>query len=139
MSKILKVRIVCVVINGDEILLLRQASKLAFWELPAGTMKFEEHPEQTAKRELEEETNLKAVFKGLFAVNSCTWKSGNDDVHEVVIAYLFETSDKNVDITKNIEREHLEYKWVKIKQLSKTTDLALTVACILDDIKKRFI
>ena len=139
MSKILKIRIACVVINGDEILLLHRSSELALWEFPAGTMKFGEQPEQTAKRELLEETGMKAAFKGLFASNSCTWKSGNDDVHEVVVAYLFEAHDKKVDITKNVEPEHSEYKWIKINQLGKATDLALTVTCTLDDIKKNLI
>jgi len=137
MTKIQKIRITAIVKNKDKILLLRQASKIGVWEFPAGSMKFGETPEQTAKRELEEETRLKATSKGLFAINSCVWKSYEDEVHEIVIAYLFETNEKHVDIFKNKDHEHLEYKWVSISELNEMFDLAFTVKCILNMINKQ--
>lgn len=134
MAKLQKIRVTAMVVNKDQVLLLRRASKIGVWEFPAGSIGFGELPEKTAERELEEETGLKEPSSGLLTVNSCMWKSNLDDVHEIVIVYLFKTENKDVNITKNQDHEHSEYKWVKIGKLKNMPNLAFTVKCILKDI-----
>jgi 8-oxo-dGTP pyrophosphatase MutT (NUDIX family) len=124
-------------------LLMHNSNKgLDYWEFPAGTMEFGETPEQTAKREVLEESGLDARSIGLFDVSSCFYSHKDTDVHELVIAYLFETDEAVVDITKNIEAEHDEWKWVSLEELNAVQNLAATVKCLLGTINsgsnKRF-
>lgn len=51
----------CLVLNGDRFLLVKRSdsvSKPGYWKAPGGYMKFGETPEQTAAREVQEETGL---------------------------------------------------------------------------------
>jgi 8-oxo-dGTP pyrophosphatase MutT (NUDIX family) len=121
-------------------LLMHNASKeLDYWEFPAGTMEFGEMPEKTARREVLEESGIEAQSLGLFDVSSCFYSHKGIDVHEVVIAYLFETEETVVDITRNIEKEHDEWKWVTLEELNAVPNLAATVRCIQDTMNVRLL
>ena len=75
------------VINDGKVLLVRRAHqpKKGWWGLPAGFMEWDEHPAETAVREVEEETGLKIKLETLFEVYS-----GNDDprTNAILIVYL---------------------------------------------------
>ena len=77
------------VIKDDRILLVKRAHppRIGWWCIPAGFMEWQEHPTETAVRELEEETGLKVRLKSFFEVYS-----GTDDprANAVLILYLAE-------------------------------------------------
>ena len=72
--------------RGPEVLLVRRryAPREGAWCLPAGFMEYGETPERCARRELHEETGLRARLTGLFGVYA-----GFDDprVRSVLILY----------------------------------------------------
>jgi len=72
--------------RGNEVLLVRRryAPREGAWCLPAGFMEYGETPERCARRELFEETGLRARLTGLFGVYA-----GLDDprVRTVLIVY----------------------------------------------------
>ncbi len=78
-----------VVIKNDKILLVKRAvmPKVGWWCIPAGFMEWNEHPRETAIREVKEETGIDIELKGIFEVYS-----GNDDprMNAVLILYLAE-------------------------------------------------
>ncbi len=75
------------IVDDRKILLVKRSAppKIGSWCLPAGFMEFDEHPSQTAVRELKEETGLDIQIDRLFDVYS-----GNDDprTNAVLILYL---------------------------------------------------
>lgn len=76
-----------IVIKDGKILLVKRAvaPKTGWWCIPAGFMEWDEHPSQTAVRELREETGLDVKLESLFEIYS-----GNDDprMNAVLILYL---------------------------------------------------
>jgi len=76
-----------IVVKDDQLLLVKRAHppKVGWWCIPAGFMEWREHPEQTAMRELKEETGLEVELTGLFEIYS-----GTDDprANAVLILYL---------------------------------------------------
>ena len=80
-----------ILVEAGRVLLVRRAwePRAGSWCLPAGFMESGETPEQTAVRELEEETGLTARLTGLFGVYA-----GFDDprVRAVLILYTAERS-----------------------------------------------
>ena len=75
--------------RGPEVLLVRRryAPRAGAWCLPAGFMEYGETPERCARRELFEETGVRARLTGLFGVYA-----GHDDprVRSVLILYTAE-------------------------------------------------
>ncbi len=75
------------VIKDDRILLVQRAvaPKIGWWCLPAGFMEWNEHPSETAIRELREETGLNVKLHSLFEIYS-----GEDDprLNAVLVLYL---------------------------------------------------
>jgi 8-oxo-dGTP diphosphatase len=78
-----------VIVKDDRILLVKRAHppKPGWWCFPAGFMEWNEHPTETAIREVEEETGLKIVITSFFEVYS-----GHDDprTNAILILYLAE-------------------------------------------------
>lgn len=76
-----------VIVDNGKILLVKRGMmpKIGWWCLPAGFMEWNEHPSQTAIREVKEETGLEIELDGIFEVYS-----GNDDprMNAVLILYL---------------------------------------------------
>jgi ADP-ribose pyrophosphatase YjhB (NUDIX family) len=76
-----------IIVQDDQVLLVKRAHepRIGWWCLPAGFMEWDEHPTQTAVRELKEETGLEVELTSLFEIYS-----GHDDprVNAVLILYL---------------------------------------------------
>jgi 8-oxo-dGTP diphosphatase len=74
------------VIENNKILLVKRAHhpKRGWWGLPAGFIEWEEHPEQTAIREVAEETGYQIKLDSFFGVYS-----GNDDPRTNALLILY--------------------------------------------------
>ncbi|RKX24609.1 MAG: hypothetical protein DRP45_07835 [Candidatus Zixiibacteriota bacterium] len=76
-----------IIVENDQVLLVKRAypPRINWWCIPAGFMEWDEHPSETAVRELEEETGLKVKLTSLFDVYS-----GNDDprLNAILVLYL---------------------------------------------------
>ena len=76
-----------IMVDDDRILLVKRAHmpRIGWWCIPAGFMEWDEHPRQTAVREVGEETGLQIRLTSLFDVYS-----GNDDprTNALLILYL---------------------------------------------------
>ncbi|MBN2226345.1 MAG: NUDIX hydrolase [candidate division Zixibacteria bacterium] len=77
------------VVRDNNILLVKRSvqPKMDWWCLPAGFMEWNEHPAQTAIRELREETGLDIHLDGLFEVYS-----GEDDPRTNAVLILYRAS-----------------------------------------------
>lgn len=77
--------------HEDKLLLCRISNVLPRWQgqwtLPGGGLNFGEHPENTAVREIMEETGLTVVIRAIAAVNSIHDASGKQDFHGIRIIY----------------------------------------------------
>ena len=78
-----------IVVQDGQILLVKRAHppRIGWWCIPAGFMEWEEHPRETAVRELAEETGLTIRLSSIFDVYH-----GNDDprTNAILILYLGE-------------------------------------------------
>lgn len=78
-----------VIVENDSILLVKRGHppRIGYWCIPAGFMEWNEHPSETAVRELKEETGLDVKLSEIFEVYS-----GSDDPRSnaVLILYLGE-------------------------------------------------
>jgi len=75
-----------IIVENDRILLVKRAHppRIGWWCLPAGYMEWNEHPEMTAVREVEEETGLQVKLDGFFEVYS-----GADDPRSNAVLLLY--------------------------------------------------
>jgi len=74
------------IVEDGRILLVKRAHppRVNWWCIPAGFMEWDEHPSQTAVREVEEETGLKIELTGFFEVYS-----GQDDPRNNAVLMLY--------------------------------------------------
>lgn len=75
-----------IIIEEEKILLVQRAHppKIGDWCIPAGFMEWNEHPTETAVRELKEETGLDIKLTGFFEVYS-----GRDDPRNNAVLLLY--------------------------------------------------
>ena len=83
--------------------------KNGLWEFPGGGVDWGEKPEQSASRELREETGLSAIEPKFICVSSATYKTpdGNDK-HSVYLVYKCAVSSSSVILCE----EHDEFRWM---------------------------
>ena len=75
-----------IIVKDDQVLLVKRAHppRIGWWCFPAGFMEWNEHPEQTALREVHEETGLEIRLTSFFEVYS-----GDDDPRTNAILLLY--------------------------------------------------
>lgn len=112
-----------VVIDGEGEILLQQRTDNGLWGLPGGALEPGESLEETAKRELMEETGLHALHLELFNVFSgealhYTYPNG-DEVYIVSAVYLCRDFTgklvKDDEETKDLRffrRDEIDFEWV---------------------------
>lgn len=92
-----------VVVIKDNKILLNLRSDTNTWEIPGGSLEIGETLEQTAKRELKEETNLDCddfTLLNVFSGNEFYFKYPNqDELYSVIALYLANDFYGNLKIT----------------------------------------
>jgi 8-oxo-dGTP pyrophosphatase MutT (NUDIX family) len=84
--------------------------KGTYWDLPKGHIEKGEKIEETAKREVKEETGLKdiEITPGFKETIKYFFKWESKNILKFVTFYLIETKTKEVEISG----EHLSFKWL---------------------------
>ena len=82
-----------------------------YWDLPKGHIEKGEKPEETAKREVTEETGLKDVeiIPGFKETIKYFFKWEGKDILKFVTFFIIETKSKNVQISG----EHIGFGWLE--------------------------
>jgi len=98
--------------RGRHYLLLRH--RQGHWSFPKGQIEPGEEPEEAARRELLEETQIDQVrmVPGFRAETEYTFDEGSGPVHKHVIYFLGETDEKEV----RLSGEHLDYRWLSYEE-----------------------
>lgn len=128
--RIQEINVYVILFNQDRILFLRR--KDGFWEFPGGGVDWGEYPEDSAIRELQEETGI-TVQKPLkfLGVTSAIYKKENNEKHSIYLVYAAETKNPIVQLSK----EHEEYRWLNKTEISfirNSLNLGLNAEPILD-------
>ena len=94
--------------NKDQYLFLHYTK--GHWGFVKGNVENNETPEETARRELKEETGITTVFftKEFFEREEYFYKREGKTIHKEVEYFLGETPETIVTLSK----EHTEYKWL---------------------------
>lgn len=112
-----------VVMNDKKEILFQFRSDTKEWGLPGGAMEMGETLEQTAERELYEETGLKAQslkFVDVLSGNHLYFKYPNgDEVYNVICVYLAEGISGELAMNDD---ESLDLKYFSIKELPSKLD-----------------
>ncbi len=112
-----------VVMNNKKEILFQHRSDTKEWGLPGGAMEMGESLEQTAERELFEETGLKArsfKFVDILSGENLYFKYPNgDEVYNVICVYLAEGTSG--DLAMN-DGESLDLKYFSINDLPSQLD-----------------
>ena len=88
-------------------------AKKEYWDLPKGHIEEGESEEDTARREVAEETGLKDVeiFSDFRQEIHYRFQAGKQNISKTVVFYLAKTSQKEVTISS----EHIGFQWLGYK------------------------
>lgn len=105
-----------ILINQDKILLLHYPS--GHWDFPKGHVDGDEKEEDTARRELHEETGIHEVvfIDGFRYATSYHYRRGRHIYHKKVVYFLGKTPIEHVTIS----HEHQGYRWCTWKEAQGT-------------------
>lgn len=86
----------------------------SYWDLPKGHLEKGETEEETAKREVKEETGLIdiKIVPGFKEVIKYFFKWEEKNVLKFVTFFLIKTKEKEVKISK----EHIDFAWLQFKE-----------------------
>lgn len=84
--------------------------KKDYWDLPKGHLEEKEKPQETAIREVTEETGLKDIifFDGFKEKIKYSFQRQRKKVLKFVVFYLAETKNDKIKLSQ----EHIDYKWL---------------------------
>jgi len=80
-TALIKVRIAIILLQDDKILFVKHRKhSRSYWVLPGGTVEWGETLEETAKREIKEETNLEIAFGEPVFINEAIPEDGQQHI-----------------------------------------------------------
>lgn len=84
-------------------------SRTRDWEFPKGTVEDEEELQQTAKREVKEETGISGIkiIDGFREDYSYYFEIDNTKIHKTVHLFVGHAFENSVSLSK----EHVDYQW----------------------------
>ncbi len=112
-------KLVSIVVSGitkdNKILLIKRVTPpyVGFWSLPGGKIEFGEHPEETALREVKEETDLDCEFEGFRGIASEVVHNKDDKVAHFMI-YVCKLKPLHTNIQSSNEGD---LKWFDMDKL----------------------
>lgn len=121
----LNCRAVAVISDGERILLQKRKND-KFWALPGGKIAILEKSEETIKREIQEELDLKKFkVNNLVGVSEHFFEFGGEKCHQYIFMYKVDVERSEWIYEKNefdgAEKEKdLVYKWLNINELKTT-------------------
>jgi 8-oxo-dGTP pyrophosphatase MutT (NUDIX family) len=100
--------------NGIKFLLLKYKFKSEYWDFPRGNIEKGEKAEDTAKREIEEETGIKDLkfLKNFKQKVKWFYRRENKLISKEVIYFLAQTDEKEVRISE----ENVGYEWLSYEE-----------------------
>jgi len=106
--------------EGEKIfyLVLHYHFKGDYWDFPRGKVEKEETEEQTAKREIKEETGLEKIkfVDGFRETTHWFYRWEGETIYKEAVYFLAEAGEEKVKIS----HEHLEYLWLDYERAMKT-------------------
>jgi 8-oxo-dGTP pyrophosphatase MutT (NUDIX family) len=106
------------VLNSANRLLMMKRSDSGYWGVPGGSMELGETTEETARRELLEETGFEIgelTLFGVFSGQELYYRyPGGEEVYNVSIVYLAHGIDKTVNL---LDGEHTDFQYFDLAQL----------------------
>lgn len=84
------------------------------WDFPKGNQEKNETEEQTAKREIKEETGIEDIelIKGFKEAVKYFYKKGEETIYKEVVFFLAQTMDEKVKLS----HEHIGYVWLSYQK-----------------------
>ncbi len=127
-----KVGVVGIIPRGKSVLVLRRSPADSFlpgqYDLPGGGLEPGETPEEGIRREVLEETGLRAVVvRSLGTRGYALSDSGEED--KALVVFLLRTTARKVRLSK----EHDEYRWVSESSLTEVFGEGDLIGMILRD------
>ena len=102
------------------------------WNIPGGGVEFGENPEDALTREFWEELRVKPkiLLKQPIPVNIVWYAkdTGYDhDFHLLLLCYIVDIGDQEIDLTNDPEEETSDYRWYKENELDQIDCLPQTI------------
>lgn len=114
----------CFIEYNEEILALRRGrkdSQYGLWGIPGGKMESKEDPRQALSREIFEETQIFIPADSFLFLDKAISKNKFDGTYGLYL-YYFKLISKEAIVINN--QEHLDYRWVSLKEFEKMNLLA---------------
>jgi len=108
--------VTCFLRHKDKILILKRSDKVRTskgkWAGVSGYVETGERPEETAFKEIREETGIKSPR--LIRSGEPVYVKGGDILYQIH-PFLFEVDTENI----KIDWEHVEYRWIRLEEMDK--------------------
>jgi ribonuclease HI len=132
-----KISVRALIKNNERILLVRRAGGNPLYrgqfELPGGKVEFGEDPEQSLRREVNEELGIEAGVIQLYRVVS--WMDTVErDTQHIIVVYLAGLTDPSAKIV--LSSEHDKFQWSKLSEIQLDELNALTKIVLEDELQE---
>ena len=132
-----KISVRALIKNNERILLVRRAGGNPLYrgqfELPGGKVEFGEDPEQSLRREVNEELGVEAGVIQLYRVVS--WMDTVErDTQHIIVVYLAGLTDPSAKIV--LSSEHDKFQWSKLSEIQLDELNALTKIVLEDELQE---